>query len=151
MLLAAALETATRLSNSVALWLELGLVMTPLQALEVVIDGSVAQARKSLGRRRLLLLSEGRGDESLRSRRCASEGGLAILYVDLWLVDWFGWWYKVGWLFFLLAGLVCLFVSLLGIHKNSWAQVRAMKQVKDEDFKVNNQQPEKNYTRRDEG
>lgn len=70
MVLAAALETATRLSSSVARRLELGLVMTPLQALDVVMDGSVAQARRRRGRRLLLLLRApcGLGDESLRGR-----------------------------------------------------------------------------------
>jgi hypothetical protein len=67
----AALDTATRLRSSEALLLafELGLVKTPLQGLEVVMEGSVAQARSNLGRRLLLLrfsLPAGPRDESRR-------------------------------------------------------------------------------------
>ncbi|KAI1852370.1 hypothetical protein JX266_002548 [Neoarthrinium moseri] len=76
--LAVALETATRLSSSVARLLEFGLVNTPLQALDVVIDGSVAHALNRRGRR-LLLLRSALGEESRRVRRCESGDADAIL------------------------------------------------------------------------
>lgn len=59
-----ALEIATRLSISAALRLVLGLVSSALQALEVVMEGSVAQALSKRGRRLSVCL--GLGDDSLR-------------------------------------------------------------------------------------
>lgn len=61
--------TATRLSSSVALCVDLGLVMAPRLALDVVVmEGSVALALSSLGRRR----RSGRGDSSLLRTPSAS-------------------------------------------------------------------------------
>lgn len=72
----ALLETATRLSRSVARRLVLGVATTPALGLMVVMDGSVALARSSRGRR--LLLSLGRGDESLLGRRWGPGPRVAI-------------------------------------------------------------------------
>ncbi len=77
----AELETATRLSNSVARWLVFGAVKTPEHELEVVIDGSVAHALSSRGRegRRLLLLSLDLGEDSLRGTWWECGANVAIL------------------------------------------------------------------------
>lgn len=74
-----ALEMATRLSKSVALRLVLGAVRTPLQALDVVMEGSVAQARSKRGRRLSAFL--GLGDASLRDR-LSGEYLAAAIFVE---------------------------------------------------------------------
>lgn len=75
-----ALETATRLSNSVALRFVFGLVNTPLQALEVVIEGSVAQALSRRGRRLSVIL--GLGEDSLRGTISGEYLAVAISDID---------------------------------------------------------------------
>lgn len=70
---------ATRLSSSVALRLDWELASEFRQALEVVMDGSVADARSSLGLLLLLL----RVDESLRDMGRDSEGEPMLIMVVL--------------------------------------------------------------------
>jgi hypothetical protein len=70
---------ATRLSSSVALWLDWELARAFRQALEVVMDGSVADARSSLGLLLLLL----RVDESLRDMGRDSGGEAMLIMVVL--------------------------------------------------------------------
>jgi hypothetical protein len=65
---------ATRLNSSVARRLDCECARAFRQALEVVMDGWVAEARKSLGRRLLEL----RTDESLRCMQCESGDSEAI-------------------------------------------------------------------------
>lgn len=78
-----ALEIATRLSKSVALRLVLGLVNSPLQALEVVMEGSVAQALSKRGRRLSVFL--GLGEDSLRGT--TSGEYLAVAIPDAGMFD----------------------------------------------------------------
>ncbi len=68
---------ATRLSRSVARRLDCGLARAFLLAFDVVMDGSVADARKSRGRLLLLFL----GDDSLLCiwERRISEDGEAMI------------------------------------------------------------------------
>lgn len=71
------LDTTTRLSNSVALRLVLAAVSTPEHELEVVMEGSVAQARSSRGLRWLLL--RGRGEDSRQTRRRFSAVAIVVI------------------------------------------------------------------------
>ena len=79
------LDTATRLSSSVARRFVFVAVNTPEHELDVVIDGSVAHARTRRGRegRRLLLLFLGRDDDSLRGTWPDAGDNVAILPVVL--------------------------------------------------------------------
>ena len=76
------LETATRLSSSVARRFVFVAVSTPEHELDVVIDGSVAQALRSRGRegRRLLLLFLGLEEDSLRGTWPDSGDNVAIFF-----------------------------------------------------------------------
>lgn len=85
-----ALEMATRLRRSVALRLVLGLVSNALQALEVVMEGSVAQALSKRGRRLSVCL--GLGEDSLRGTISGEYLAVAIpdagmCVMDIWIVE----------------------------------------------------------------